>query len=668
MTGSTISGTVAHPVRLGSHTYGSPLTVAVGGEIAPGTSRGIGVHVAKAVKDANLTNDGTIVAGYGGTGIVSLAFLTLVNAGTILGGTGIEGDPDQGAGIDLRVGGRVTNSGLIEGNGDGISMAGGTVSNTGTILGGPPVTNAFYISEGGIGVDLSASGTLTNSGLIRGGYITSSPGQQNYGSSALPGVELRGGTLTNSGTIMGGGTVSANGHGDAALVLSAGASADNTGAILGLTGGYGPDEGYAGSTGVNLLGGTLITSGTITGGQGGPGDIYSGEGGVGVVIVDGTLMASGTITGGDVGLGGQPTFGGGAGVTMQGGTLIAAGTIAGGHGNSMVTAVEVTSGTLIVDPGAVFDGVVKGNADAKDQLVLGGTTSGTLSGLGSEFIDFPKVSVAAAASWTLRGVNTTQATLAVGGNLVVSGTLDDSGRAFIENGATLAVAGMGTLTVGSLNLTGGMLEGAATGAIAIGPTAGGAGAITLDEDIGVHGFGTIAGAPVVDDGSIVAQSGTLTLVDAVSGEGKLVVGADATLAAHGALGGTFVQFGGPGTLVLGDPTAVTAQMQEFAAGDVIDLQGLAANTFSFSGGTLTLDNGSTPLASLVFQGTYTSSNFMLDADHESGTDVSFVTSASEVAAVADTTMPSVGHIGQWDRPDTSLIMNLVSNLAHHGLN
>jgi hypothetical protein len=620
------------------------------------------------VTNASLTNNGTIVAGYGGTGIDSLAFLTLFNAGTILGGTGIEGDPDQGPGIALRGGGRVTNSGLIEGNGNGISMAGGTVSNTGTILGGPAETNAFYISEGGIGVDLTATGTLMNGGLISGGFITNSSGQQDYGSSPQPGVELRGGSLTNSGTIKGGGVVSMDGRGGAAVVLSAGAGADNTGVILGLEGGFGASQGNVGSTGVNLLGGTLNTSGTITGGQGGQSNILSGAGGVGVVVVDATLMASGTITGGDVGIGGEPTLGGGAGVDLQGGTLIAAGTITGGMGGSMVTAVEVASGTLVIDPGAVFNGVVEGDATGKDLLVLGGTTAATLSGLGSKFINFPTVTVTATADWTLATVNETDGILAVGGTLVVSGMLDDNARAFVNEGGILSVSGTGALVAKSLNLGGGTLEGAATAAITVGAAAGPDDAVSIDYGSGIHGFGSITGAPVIDDGSIVAQSGTLDIADAISGTGKLVVGTDAVLVAQSELGGTFVAFSGAGTLVLGDPTAVSAQMQAFGTGDVINLEGLRANTLSFSAGTLTLDQGTTPVASLVFQGTYTASNFVLESNHHAGTDISFVTDPADVAGVAGGTMAPIDHIGPWDSAETALHTILFANLLHHGLN
>jgi hypothetical protein len=378
-------------------------------------------------------------------------------------------------------------------------------------------------------------------------------------------------------------------------------------------------------------------------------------------------MASGTITGGDVGIGGEPTLGGGAGVVMHGGTLIASGTITGGQGNSTVTAVDVAGGTLVLDPGAVFNGIVESAATGNETLSLAGTTAGTLSGFGTEFVGFPTISVAGAAEWTLTGANHTDATLVVDGNLAVTGTLEDGSRAFVGAGATLAVSGTGILTVLNLHLSGGTLDGTAGGAVSIGPTEGSVGAITLDADTGIHGFGTLTGAPVIDDGSIVAQSGTLTLIDAVSGVGKLVVGPDATLAAHAALGGTFVEFGGPGTLVLGDPAAVTAQMQGFATGDVIDLQGLVANTLSFSGGTLTLDDGSTPLVSLVFQGNYTSGDFILSSDHGSGTDIGFLAAQPEIATAAGATAPETGHIGQWDIRATPLPTILIASLAHHGL-
>jgi hypothetical protein len=104
-------------------------------------------------------------------------------------------------------------------------------------------------------------------------------------------------------------------------------------------------------------------AGIIVGGAGGP-SLIGGDGsagGVGAFLNGGTLTNSRTIAGGS-GFRGGP-----AGAAVQFGTVAA---------------------TLIVDPGARFNGQVVANAAAADVLMLAGTTAATLSGLGTSFINF----------------------------------------------------------------------------------------------------------------------------------------------------------------------------------------------------------------------------------------------------------------------------------------
>jgi len=62
---------------------------------------------------------------------------------------------------------------------------------------------------------------------------------------------------------------------------------------------------------------------------------------------------------------------------------------------------------VVVDPGAVFGGTVSGNTGGSNTLELAsGGSTGTLSGLGTSFVNFGTVTVDSGASWKLTGANT----------------------------------------------------------------------------------------------------------------------------------------------------------------------------------------------------------------------------------------------------------------------
>ena len=81
------------------------------------------------------------------------------------------------------------------------------------------------------------------------------------------------------------------------------------------------------------------------------------------------------------------------------GVVTNAGYINGGAGD----AVSLTGGyysTVVVDPGASFKGLVDGGSAAKSILELGsGATEGTLSGFGSEYVNFGTLTFAPSAQW-----------------------------------------------------------------------------------------------------------------------------------------------------------------------------------------------------------------------------------------------------------------------------
>jgi hypothetical protein len=134
-----------------------------------------------------------------------------------------------------------------------------------------------------------------------------------------------------------------------------------------------------GGFGVNLTAGTVTNTGSISGGTGGTSSsTQGGHGGAGVDLNGGTLITSGTISGG---VGGAGTSVGASGDAVQFGTA---------------------TSTLIVDPGAVFNGQVVGNASVHDVLELSGTqVGGTAITLGTQFTNFSMLEFAPGATGTV---------------------------------------------------------------------------------------------------------------------------------------------------------------------------------------------------------------------------------------------------------------------------
>ncbi len=233
MSGNTISGTVSYTVTLGSGNSQLDLTVAANGRL---TATYTAVYGSSLVSNASLVNfgilegtvdfhsqdtlvnwgsigapfdgvnlrDGGFVDNYGVIGMPSPAALgvklndsTLVNSGTIgIAGvsTGVFADYEYGYSNEI------TNSGIIFGAGVGIVMAGTTLNNSGSIIGGGTaieeqgsapfiIDNSGFISGSRYGL-LGNTGTVDNDGVI---------------SANLVGVTLGLGSaqLINEGTISG---------------------------------------------------------------------------------------------------------------------------------------------------------------------------------------------------------------------------------------------------------------------------------------------------------------------------------------------------------------------------------------------------------------------------------------------------------------------------------
>jgi hypothetical protein len=334
--------------------------------------------------------DGIFISETGGTGgagyTIANLRLTVDNYGVIAGGIGGKGGPGDYQPADIRY----------------------------HVFYPPSTSPGGSGGSGGVGVDLSA-GDLFNraGGSIRGG----TGGGGNYtptydgfpgGSGGIGGVGVE---STSTRTV----------YNDVGAVITGG-----NGGNGGTTGPYSffdPAVGGNGGVGVDLSAGTLDNYGTISGGQGGVGyhDGYGGTGGAGVSLNGGRALNLGTISGGSGGASAYTYFfggsggSGGAGVLLNGGAFTTSGTISGGMGGVGGVGDEAIQGpagdavqfgsvasTLIVAPGAIFNGQVVANAVVNDTLELTGTESvGTGITLGSQFTGFETLDFAAGAQWTV---------------------------------------------------------------------------------------------------------------------------------------------------------------------------------------------------------------------------------------------------------------------------
>jgi hypothetical protein len=822
--GKVISKTIHGEVIIGKAAYPSPLTITATGAIEPSAAGLTALLAPASLGPVSVLNAGTIIGGPGATGVHGAGGLgvdlaagsTLQNTtGTIAGGAGGYGHYGHGGiGVYLAAGGTLANGGKIAGGaggggralgnagGSGVYLAtGGTLVNQGGIQGGKGGAGHGTGGAGGNGVYLTAGVTLSNAGSITGG----SGGAGNLGGAGGAGLYVAfGATVTNAGTI-GGGTGGSSvsgygGYGGAGVYVASGGVLTNSGRILGGNGGVSTyPQGGVGAAGVDLAnGGTLSNTGTISGGNGGASTTGAGgNGGAGVYLSGGTLITAGTINGGAAGTGPNGTgesgdavqfgaaaatllvepgavfnglvvadpstddvlaLGGTAAATLTGldttlqgfgnvlvesgahwsltgtypiygaltvnGALTVSGTINAGitlgvqgeltnQGGTIASTIYSTGGDTIIDnsgtiaSGAAYgvdlaasgkltnaadgritgtltgievsgtggveiidSGIIEGGTGGEaiqlgggnDRLVLndgfvmvGGADGGggsnvleldnspgsaVLSGLGTSYTNFQTLQVDAGYKWSLTNSNSLGSGSMVQdeGTLSVVGTLTDAGGVTIASGAVLELGGAGTLQIATVALAGGTLQGGGAGVLAVGAGLSGAatGVVTVDSGARLSGFGTVSGTPLVDDGTVEAKGGTLTLASAVSGTGTLLIDSGATVSAGNSLSVATVTFGAGGseTLSLGNPKHVTARLNGFGAGDVIDLRNLTATSLKFQDGTLSLERNNAVVDTLLFAGTYTAANFSLVSDGNGGTYIDFTAAAGQPEPIA----------------------------------
>ncbi len=365
---------------------------------------------------------------------------TVINFGTIT-GTAVGGIWIRGSGIVFNGGSGATDQ-SISGSGFGIRIEGaGIVDNGDAGATGQSITGGNYaiFVESGIGTvrnfgTLAASPTSSESTglwLASGGDVFNGAGAstgwlitgQRYGIDGATNV-------SNYGTIAGvvfagivggsGGTISNAQVGlitGGAKGVSGGTKlVSNAGTIIGKYGYALYLSGTAGNTVTNV--------GTISGNSDG---VY--------------LTAGGTVTNQS---GGSIAATSHHGVSIRGGdgTVTNAGAIIGGTSGAAVRFVGSFTDRLVVDPGAVFTGnVVGGSGSNTLELAQGGGSSGTISGLGTQFTNFGTAAVDAGASWVFSANDTiaSSGSLEIGVGATVTGTIAfGSGSDLKIDGANLA--------------------------------------------------------------------------------------------------------------------------------------------------------------------------------------------------------------------------------------
>jgi Hint domain len=289
------------------------------------------------------------------------------------------------------------------------------------------ITNSGRIIAGNYGVKLKADGgSVTN---LSGGTITSSGYEAVYIAGAL-------GTVANSGSIaashvnangifMEGGTVTNYGGGRITGAQAGISMENNPGTVIN----------SATITGSAKYGVLLFNGGSVTNSSGGT--ITGLRTGVEIESESGTVTNAGTI-------GGQNYYGvylaAGSTLTNQGG-----GTISGSADAVLFRAGAAN--LLVVDPGAIFNGKVDGGntigaANVSTLELASGATAGTLTGLGSNYVNFANITVDASATWTLASV-----ALGAGYTVYDKGALTNTGS--IGSTVTLGVGAVLTNAAGA---------------------------------------------------------------------------------------------------------------------------------------------------------------------------------------------------------------------------
>ena len=517
-----------------------------------GIVRTLGIRLGSGVVENQV--GGTIAA----TGAVQIA-----GAGTVANAGVIQGD-NYYFGVRIGAGGSVTNDGSIFGGiGVQVTTGAGTVVNRASIGGGVGGSVGFGVKLGGggsvtneVGATISAdsavaisggAGTVVNRSLIDarstdngvgvalagGGQVTNETGatisSQAYGLTAGGTLSLvNAGLITgdSDGVLMGDGTVTNQAGG---IILGphfglqgGNVTLDNAGSIQGGTISLGSGHVTNRSTGTLTSEYLYVTSG--------PG-IISNAGTISAVI---RMGGGGSITNAAGGV-----INGEIAIRGAAGTVVNAGSITNGSGTGVSFAAGFENRFVLL-PGGATQGIVNGGntigSSIASTMQLGSAASaGTITGLGTQFINFSHTTIDLGANWFLTGANS----IAAPGMITNLGTLTldnaslTGGASLLNNG--LVILDPSTLAIGDLTGTG-TVEIDAGSTLSVGGTVvatetidflSSSGTLSLGTPTGfaglIGGFGTGRFIDLPDD--VIVQSGSIlagnTLEIVIAGGGVL---------------------------------------------------------------------------------------------------------------------------------------------------
>ena len=595
--------------------------------------------------DANITLSGTGSSiSFGGTAIEQ-SLSTITAGGTL-------------SLLEDRNFNATANSGIFTDNGV-LNLGGGIFTASSLTIG----TNAFFNGFGTIDGAVINDGTITVEGgmLIFDGSL-SGTGTITTGTGGI--IELMGGgplmqPPSGTGTLeLNGGsyTLDTNNLTIANLLVDSNTSLSGTGTVSSVT----TDTGTITANGGTLtLGGALSGTGTLSATAGsvlieaGGGNFGGTIAGQGTVYIDAatTLTAGINLTAKAIVETANVTLGAGASITNHAGdifTLSSAGglnephraqiQVVGGKGDKFTNAgtlvamtdaklnvafansglLSVEAGTLILQKTLSGGGTLDTASGSVLDIRGGANFAGALMGAGTVRIDSNVTFGAGTTLGVADLIDTSYISLAAGVNLTnqagdvfamaASKHPDARHRAQIEvkGGHGDVFTNAGTVTA---NATAQSFDVGFANAGLVSATSG-----TLSFLGTVSNTGMIeAKGSVVDISKRVTGHGTLEV--AAGGTISLLAGADSSQA--------FDFLAKTGALDLTNPLDFAGHIHGFSGSDIIDLVNTAETSYNYAGGILTVDNGTTTVASLHFNGSYTTADFTLGSDGHGGTQITF---------------------------------------------